>query len=105
GKNAVGYSFVTGFGSKPAMNPHFRLSATDGIDEPIPGWVVGGPNSHLQDQRSERNPTGVVYLSSEPAKCYMDLVESYASNEIAINWNAPLAYITGFLVSNSKKGK
>lgn len=105
GKNAVGYSFVTGFGSKPSMNPHFRLSATDGIDEPIPGWVVGGPNSHLQDRRSERNPNGVVYFSAEPAECYMDLVESYASNEIAINWNAPLAYITGFLVSHSKNCK
>ena len=42
-----------------------------------------------------------MYPSKEPARCYVDLVASYASNEIAINWNAPLAYITGFLVNYS----
>ncbi|MGB8489419.1 MAG: glycoside hydrolase family 9 protein [Bacteroidales bacterium] len=102
GKNAVGISFVTGFGSKSAMNPHFRLSASDDIAEPIPGWVVGGPNAGLNDELSGRVPSGVKYPSKEPAKCYVDQTASYASNEIAINWNAPLAFITGFLVSYSR---
>lgn len=105
GKNATGYSFVTGFGSKPSMNPHFRLSASAGNEQPIPGWVVGGPNANLNDQRSVRNPGGILYSSTEPAQCYMDLTGCYASNEIAINWNAPLAYIAGFLVSCSAAGK
>lgn len=103
GKNATGYSFVTGYGSKPVMNPHFRLAASDDIPEPIPGWVAGGPNANLNDEKSDSNPNGVTYSSREPAQCYMDLTESYASNEIAINWNAPLAYITGFLASYSAK--
>lgn len=103
GKNATGYSFVTGYGSKPVMNPHFRLAASDDIPEPIPGWVAGGPNANLNDEKSDFNPNGVTYSSREPAQCYMDLTESYASNEIAINWNAPLAYITGFLASYSAK--
>jgi endoglucanase len=97
GKNAAGISFVTGFGSKAAMNPHFRLSATTRADEPIPGWVVGGPNKFMQDGASERNPGGVKYTSSAPAQAYMDVIGSYASNEIAINWNAALVYMTGFL--------
>jgi len=105
GKNATGYSFVTGFGSKPSMNPHFRLSASSGNEQPVPGWVVGGPNANLNDQRSERNPNGIVYSSTEPAQCYMDMTGCYASNEIAINWNAALAYVTGFLVSYSTSGR
>jgi endoglucanase len=103
GKNAIGISFVTGFGSRSAMNPHFRLSASDDIVEPIPGWVVGGPNANLNDELSLRNPTGVTYPSKEPARCYVDQIAGYASNEVAINWNAPLAYITGFLVEYSEK--
>ena len=34
--------------------------------------------------------------STPPALCYIDDVGSYASNEIAINWNAPLVYVLGF---------
>lgn len=94
GKNAIGISFVTGFGSKSTMNPHHRLSGSDGITEPIPGWVVGGPNKRLQDGNG---PNGVKYTSTEPARSYMDIQPSYASNEIAINWNAPLVFMTGYL--------
>jgi len=101
GKNAVGISYVTGFGSKSPINPHFRLSATSGMGEPVPGWVVGGPNANLNDELSSKIPYGVKYEFHEPAKCYVDQTGSYASNEVAINWNAPLAYIAGFLVSCS----
>ena len=97
GKNATGISFVTGFGSKSTMFPHHRLSAADGITEPIPGWVAGGPNGEMQDGESERNPSGLKYPSSAPAKAYLDVEGSYASNEIAINWNGPLVFMTGFL--------
>lgn len=103
GKNAIGISFVTGFGSAYTMFPHHRLSASDSIDEPIPGWVAGGPNGNLNDAVSERNPSGVKYNSLKPAGAYMDLLASYASNEIAINWNAPLVYMTGFLQSASEE--
>jgi hypothetical protein len=34
--------------------------------------------------------------SSPPALCYADSLPSYASNEIAINWNAPLVFVAGF---------
>ncbi|MEH3112883.1 glycoside hydrolase family 9 protein [Pedobacter terrae] len=84
GKNATGYSFVTGMGSKSPMHPHHRLSFADGIAEPIPGLLVGGPNREKQD--------GLKY-DSEPELSYLDDVNSYASNEIAINWNAPLVYV------------
>jgi len=33
-----------------------------------------------------------------PAKMYLDEWESYATNEIAINWNAPLVFLLAALV-------
>ena len=32
-----------------------------------------------------------------PALSYLDDVCSYASNEVAINWNAPLVYVAAAL--------
>lgn len=86
GRNATGYCFVTGLGSKPSMNPHHRQSIADGIVAPVPGLLVGGPNPGRQDKCD--------YLFTEPETCYSDQSCSYASNEIAINWNAPLVYLT-----------
>ena len=85
GRNATGYCFITGAGSKSPMNPHHRQSAADGIADPVPGLLAGGPNPGKQDN--------CTYEFSEPETTYADLVCSYASNEIAINWNAPLVYL------------
>jgi len=99
GKNATGYSFVTGIGSRSPMHPHHRPSEADKIPEPIPGFVVGGPNADRQDSR-ERSRSGVEYPSKLAAKSYTDQLGSFASNEVAINWNAPLVYVLGFLQAN-----
>jgi endoglucanase len=85
GRNATGYSFVTGVGSKSPMHPHHRPSSADGITEPIPGLLVGGPNPGRQD--------GCLYEFTATETAYVDTECSYASNEIAINWNAPLVYL------------
>jgi len=85
GRNASGYAYVTGFGWKSPMHPHHRPSAADGILAPVPGLLVGGPNPGNQD--------GVALPSKVPDEAYVDHQSSYASNEIAINWNAPLAYL------------
>lgn len=88
GRNATGFSFVTGFGEKSPMFPHHRPSVADGVDEPVPGLLSGGPNPGQQD-----NCAG--YPSKIPDESFVDDACSYASNEIAINWNAPLAYLLG----------
>lgn len=85
GQNATGYCYVTGFGSKSPMHPHSRLCASDGIEEPIPGLLVGGPNPGQQDIAEVKR-----YGSDFPDESYEDVEPSYASNEIAINWNASL---------------
>jgi endoglucanase len=94
GRNAVDYSFVTGFGTKSTLNPHHRPSDADGVVAPIPGFLAGGPQPGQQDAK---DCPSVVYPSKIAAKSYLDHVCSYASNEIAINWNAPLVYISGAL--------
>ncbi|HYE54462.1 MAG TPA: glycoside hydrolase family 9 protein [Chitinophagaceae bacterium] len=89
GRNATGYCFVTGIGTRSPMHPHHRPSEADGIAEPVPGLLAGGPNPARQD--------GCNYHYTEAETAYVDDVCSYASNEIAINWNAPLVYLANAL--------
>jgi len=92
GCNGNNISYITGIGSKCVMYPHHRTSAADGIADPVPGLLAGGPDRYLMDKilKSKFNP------STPPALCYTDTQESFASNEIAINWNAPLVFVAGF---------
>jgi endoglucanase len=86
GRNPTGYSFVTGVGTKSPVFPHHRPSAADTVAAPVPGLLVGGPNPGQQDKCNG-------YPSALPPLSYLDAQCSYASNEIAINWNAPVAYL------------
>jgi endoglucanase len=90
GRNAVGMSFVTGYGARSPLHPHHRPSEADGVAAPVPGWLVGGPQPGQQDKKD----CPVPYPSALPARSYLDHVCSYASGEIAINWNAPLVYVS-----------
>ncbi|MFZ0389085.1 MAG: glycoside hydrolase family 9 protein [Calditrichia bacterium] len=96
GQNAHNMSFVTGAGSRFPMFPHHRPSAVDGISQPVPGLLAGGPNEYLQDPIL----AAAFSASTPPALCYLDEQESYASNEIAINWNAPLVFVAGYFAAD-----
>ena len=85
GRNATGYCFITGMGNRSPMHPHHRPSTADGIVVPVPGLLAGGPNPGMQDK--------CRYDHTDPELAYTDDNCSYASNEIAINWNAPLVYL------------
>lgn len=87
GRNGVGYCFVTGVGTRRPMHIHHRPSAADGVDEPVPGFLVGGPNTVVPTDCGDK-PTRSQY----PAMAYADQECSYSTNEIAINWNAPLVF-------------
>jgi len=92
GCNVKGMSYVTGVGTFSPMNPHHRPSYADGIAAPVPGLMVGGPDRYLDDPVLQSTYTA----STPPAQCYIDNWQSYASNEIAINWNAPLVFVAGY---------
>jgi len=96
GRNATGYSFLTGFGSKQVMHPHHRPSEADGIVEPVPGLLSGGPNPGQQDKCT-------TYTTKIADESFTDHVCSYASNEIAINWNAPMVYLAAAIEALQKK--
>lgn len=100
GQNATGYCYVTGFGTKSPMHPHSRLCHTDGVEAPIPGLLVGGPNPGQQDIAEVGK-----YSSDYPDESYEDVMPSYASNEIAINWNASLVAAVNWLayIENNDK--
>ena len=96
GRNALDKSYVSGYGANPLQNPHHRFWAhqLDLSFQPVPpGTLSGGPNSSLQDPYAQ----SVVPAGCPAQKCYVDHTDSYATNEVAINWNAPLAWVTAFL--------
>ena len=90
GRNATGYCFVTGFGDVSPMNIHHRPSGADGVAEPVPGFLVGGPNISVMNDCFPP-----VRRSKFPAASYTDSECSYSTNEICINWNAPLVFVMG----------
>lgn len=99
GRNPLDLSYVTGYGVNRVMHPHHRPSEADGIEEPIPGMVAGGPNASADDCAKS------FVAGKAPAKSYYDNSCSYATNEVAINWNAPLAYLAGSIQAIAATGK
>ncbi|MCK7538303.1 MAG: glycoside hydrolase family 9 protein [Marinilabiliales bacterium] len=95
GTNPTGYCFVTGFGTLSPMNIHHRPSGADGVPEPVPGFLVGGPNTVVMNDC----PAPGTRVPPFPPKSYSDVECSYSTNEIAINWNAPLVFLLGAMDS------
>jgi len=88
GRNTFSLSWVTQLGEHPYRHPHHRPSGADKNEEPWPGLLSGGPNAGRQDAVLARLPKQLP-----PAKVYADDQGSYASNEIAINWQAALVFL------------
>jgi endoglucanase len=88
GRNTFSLSWVTQVGANPYRHPHHRPSGADKNEEPWPGLLSGGPNAGRQDSVLKNLPEGLP-----PAKVYVDDQASYASNEIAINWQAALVFL------------
>ena len=94
GRNPLNFSYVSGFGYKSPKNPHHRPSEADEIDDPVPGMVVGGAHSGKQDVGEEPWQCKDYTAEKIHALNYTDDRCSYATNEVAINWNSPVAYLT-----------
>ena len=94
GRNTFGLSWVTQTGRRPFRNPHHRPSGADANAEPWPGLLSGGPNRYGGDPVIDAMP------AAPPARRYADDQRSYASNEVAINWNAPLVFLLASLLSD-----
>lgn len=86
GNNPLSQSFVTGMGMFSPVEPHHRYTAASGIL--IPGLLVGGPNTHANDG---------IAPKQQGALSYVDDHRSYATNEYAIDYNAPLVIVASYL--------
>lgn len=95
GMNPTDYCFVSGFGTKFPKHLHDRRSFSDDIKEPLPGYLCGGANPNQTSDCGRNN-----YPSLAPARCYLDEDCSYSTNEIAINWNAPLVLLTTLIINS-----
>lgn len=93
GRNVLGQCYVSGFGTRPLLHPHYRPGCADGIDAPVPGMLSGGPNRNLQDDYAAKHLAG-----RSPAACHADHEDSYSTNEVAIYWNSPAVLVTSFFV-------
>lgn len=96
GRNPLGRSFVSGYGPDPMRRPHHRFWAA-GIDPayppPPPGALSGGPNNTSMSDEVAREMKG----RCAPMTCWADDARAFSLNEVAINWNAPLAWIAAWL--------
>ncbi len=97
GRNALDYSYVTGYGVHSAQYPHHRWWAKS-VDASYPkapcGVLVGGPNSGREDDivKAEWKDLDIA-----PQKSYLDDIQAYSVNECAVNWNSSLAWVVSYL--------
>jgi Tfp pilus assembly protein PilW len=82
GRNVYARSQVTGVGANPPQWPHHRPSIAYGFT--FPGLVVGGAQ-----------PT---------ARSWVDASGEFTTNEVAINWNAPLVFALAGFTSATDRG-
>jgi endoglucanase len=94
GRNALDRSFVTGFGTRSMHQPHHRFwaqAADPRYPAPPPGVISGGPND------SARTDDPLLKGKCVGQTCWRDDWRAFTMNEVAINWNAPLVWVTAFL--------
>ncbi|WP_341677099.1 glycoside hydrolase family 9 protein [Niveibacterium sp. SC-1] len=149
GRNALGVSYITGYGTKTARYPHHRFwakAADIRFPQAPAGILVGGPSQQVKpfwqtaDRRSggiydyddastgfflsntinackqaPNTPAAVTFSAGDgtiktvvppfgevwPQKCYSDDYRDFATNEVAINWNASLVWVAEFMAEST----
>lgn len=111
GANPLSKSFITGVGSNPVKYPMSNISDNDGVEEPVPGYLVMGPSMGLSYNGSYYDRIlDYTYppfrasstLASYPvARKYVDSNKTTMFSEYSINSLAPLAAVYGYFSNNS----
>ena len=99
GRNALNNSYITGYGDHFSQNQHSRMYAAQldpSLPHPPAGTVAGGPNSTAG---TSGDPIAAPLFEGGCAAqfCYVDDIGSWSTNEITINWNAPMSWVSSFV--------
>jgi endoglucanase len=89
GRNALGQSYVTGYG----VDFSRRLRTRQFGDNPPPGALAGGANS----KPTPGFPSDPRLAGLAPQLCYLDEPTSEVTNDVCIRWNAPLVWVAAYL--------
>lgn len=99
GRNPLDQSYVSGYGARPMVHPHHRFwahSMDPALPPPPPGALSGGPNSTSLGA----DPVGrTLQGRCAPQTCWRDDIRAYSLNEVAVNWNAPLVWVSAWLTA------
>jgi len=102
GRNPLDRSFISGYGARPMENPHHRFwahSLDPKFPSPPAGVLSGGPNNiAMADEVA-----GAMKGKCAPQTCWVDDARAYSVNEVAINWNAPLVWVSAWLAQSEVK--
>jgi endoglucanase len=96
GRNALGQSYVTGYGTDATAHLRTRQFGRDldpGLPPPPAGALAGGANS----TETPGFPSDPRLHGLPPQCCYLDEPTSETTNDVCIRWNAPLAYVAAYL--------
>ncbi|MCL1878662.1 MAG: glycoside hydrolase family 9 protein [Defluviitaleaceae bacterium] len=92
GRNPLSQSYISGFGANAIKYPHHR--PTVAVGAAFPGMVSGGANGDLTPRDLILNET---CAGKPPSKCFIDHIDSFSSNEVAIYWNASVFFVASLL--------
>ncbi|MBR4200387.1 MAG: glycoside hydrolase family 9 protein, partial [Oscillospiraceae bacterium] len=101
GCNPLAFSFITGYGTYREQNPSHKFWAKE-LDASLPeapdGVICSGPTPRiLGDQYARALGFAVGEPDTPSQRCFVDSVESWATNEASLCYNAPLAWVVSFL--------
>jgi len=86
GINPMGLSYISGYGQYAVKNFFHSWFHHDGLHAVPAGFLAGGPNAEEGH-----------WLSASALRCYRDEKSDWFSNEVAINWNAALVFVSSML--------
>lgn len=104
GRNALNWSYITGYGEVASTNQHsrwFSQQLNAELPPPPPGSVAGGPNADVDTW----DPTiAGLYPQKDcaPQWCYVDHIQSWATNEITVNWNSALSWVASWMADHGQ---
>jgi endoglucanase len=96
GRNPLNRSYISGWGTRPMRAPHHRFwaeSLDPNFPPPPPGALSGGPNNTSMSDDVARPMRGAC----APMTCWVDNAHAFSLNEVAVNWNAPLVWVSAWV--------